>query len=313
MSRGIKSDSTTPSLRQALLWISLKALSPDGGMTATEISSPVPSGGENTAQPGSSGYGGNAVQVVFKPEDELILGTGVTGPVFGGTLGDTQVAIKWSWSNNVSLRESLEHEGNILNTIQGSPFTANLQFCGTSYDRRYFLLVTSLIKGRTLDETDSHLLPQAKTALQYVHSKGLCHGDVRLPNFMVTKDKDGREIVVVLDFGRSFYCSQGPDGRSLQLQEIEELSQLFQEGRQSAPSQLLYQRSPHHRNCLVNAGRIIPIRQGDALSSLVKSSCDNTGQITWRPPLLPKMRLQTLPQVSKTKGYSFAMKWGIRP
>ena len=58
-------------------------------------------------------------------------------------------------------------------------------FVGPSADGRQFLLVTKRIYGRQLTEHDSLLLPAALSALRSVHAAGICHGDVRLPNFIV--------------------------------------------------------------------------------------------------------------------------------
>ena len=63
---------------------------------------------------------------------------------------------------------------------------------GPSEDGRHFLLLTERIFGRPLTERDSHLLPQALAALRSVHAAGLCHGDVRLPNFMVSNTPSAR-------------------------------------------------------------------------------------------------------------------------
>ena len=58
-------------------------------------------------------------------------------------------------------------------------------FAGPSADGHQFLLVTKRIYGRQLTEQDGHLLPAALSALRFVHAAGVCHGDIRLPNFIV--------------------------------------------------------------------------------------------------------------------------------
>jgi serine/threonine protein kinase len=70
--------------------------------------------------------------------------------------------------------------------------------------------LTTRIYGRTLSEEDFHLWPAARASLKAVHAAGLCHGDVRLANFMVTS-QDGQDVVVILDFGRARHCSPGEE------------------------------------------------------------------------------------------------------
>lgn len=76
--------------------------------------------------------------------------------------------------------------------LQGE-HTPRLMYAGLSADGRFRLLLASRVFGRPLEEGDAHLLPSALAALREVHAKGLCHGDVRLPNFIVTSQDDGRD------------------------------------------------------------------------------------------------------------------------
>ena len=66
-------------------------------------------------------------------------------------------------------------------------YTPRLEFAGHSSDGCFFLLLTSRVIGWPLGEGDARLLPAALAALRAVHAAGLRHGDVRLPNFMVTR------------------------------------------------------------------------------------------------------------------------------
>lgn len=73
--------------------------------------------------------------------------------------------------------------------------TPRLVFAGYTTCGQWYLLFTQRLFGRHLEAgRDAHLRPTALAALRPLHAAGLCHGDVRLENFMVVGDAAGGEV-----------------------------------------------------------------------------------------------------------------------
>lgn len=99
--------------------------------------------------------------------------------------------------------------------------------CGPDEDEDGYYFATRLIpNSRHLNlDTDRHLLPLLKQALQAVHSVGVVHGDLRCNHILVEEDGalnggGGTGLRVwLIDFGRA-------DVGASQLQKIDEMREL---------------------------------------------------------------------------------------
>jgi 3-deoxy-D-manno-octulosonic acid kinase len=92
------------------------------------------------------------------------------------------------------------------------PMGAMVEWIGPALYRGFFL--TRAVRGMTLWEfvkTDddptvrSHVLEQARTAIDTMHDKGLFHADLNLHNLLVTRVRDSFNVIIIeLDKSRLF-------------------------------------------------------------------------------------------------------------
>jgi len=92
------------------------------------------------------------------------------------------------------------------------PMGAMVEWIGPALYRGFFL--TRAVRGMTLWEfvkTDddptvrSHVLAQARAAIDTMHAKGLFHADLNLHNLLVTRARDSFTVIIIdLDKSRLF-------------------------------------------------------------------------------------------------------------
>jgi len=70
--------------------------------------------------------------------------------------------------------------------------------------------LSEVVKNLSTDEV-TELAAQILRALEYVHSSGLIHGDIKDDNILVTQNKDGQHIVKLMDFGLAVHTKAGGD------------------------------------------------------------------------------------------------------
>src|SRR6266851_1056329 len=107
------------------------------------------------------------------------------------------------------------------------PLGAMVESVGTAIYRGFFL--TRAIRGMTLWEfvrTDddpvvrSHVLEQARRAIDTMHQKGLFHADLNLHNLFVTQGESFATIILDLDKARLFRTSVPAGRRRLNLARL---------------------------------------------------------------------------------------------
>lgn len=145
-----------------------------------------------------------------------VLGSGTYGKVYKGTLNGALVAVKQI--NDVSII----HQNNIKNEIDNLKKLSNKQSCHPNilcYDscafyseQKYAYIITEYLNDYTDmdviikktkkidDKIKINLMKQLVSALQYIHSMNIVHGDIKPNNTMVSNDLSN---VKLIDFGLS--------------------------------------------------------------------------------------------------------------
>ena len=132
-------------------------------------------------------------------DEKLVLGWGESGgAVFGGTFGGASAVFKFFEKRGSFRRFFREVDAyNCLRKLQGECIPRVL-FAG--FLRHGSLALVLSMEGRALSRSaDQDARAAARRSLQRIHSYGVIHGDIRLPNFLLASE--GR--VLVADFGRS--------------------------------------------------------------------------------------------------------------
>jgi serine/threonine protein kinase len=124
-----------------------------------------------------------------------------------------KVAVKIMSLNLLNDQRSLarfQHEGQVVCRLS-HPNIAPVYDCGILPDGRPFL-VMDYVEGTTLADVIGTVTPvpaeralaiieQVCIGLSYAHKQGVLHRDIKPSNVMISRDGNGRESAVILDFG----------------------------------------------------------------------------------------------------------------
>ncbi|KAF8600220.1 kinase-like protein, partial [Ceratobasidium sp. AG-I] len=127
-------------------------------------------------------------------------------------------------------RSRLQHEGRVLQLLQGHPYILPV----LAYGRfQHFEFLSIELLGAALDDLYTDLLPapiqtmfvvadQMLSALEFVHSHQIVHRDVKLGNIMVSLDDPPR--LKLIDFGMSRHFQTGVPKRIDLYTEVKHLA-----------------------------------------------------------------------------------------
>ena len=148
---------------------------------------------------------------------ELYARRGRRGGMIGSILSDVYVGMAPRPLTELSLTIEAMRRGIPV----AEPMGAIVEWIGPALYRGVFL--TRAIRGMTLWEfvkTDddptvrSHVLAQARAAIDVMHDKGLLHADLNLHNLLVTRARDSFTVVIIdLDKARLFDAPLSPSMR----------------------------------------------------------------------------------------------------
>ncbi|MGA9723234.1 MAG: lipopolysaccharide kinase InaA family protein [Candidatus Binatus sp.] len=148
---------------------------------------------------------------------ELYARRGRRGGMIGSILSDVYVGMAPRPLTELSLTIEAMRRGIPV----AEPMGAIVEWIGPALYRGVFL--TRAIRGMTLWEfvkTDddptvrSHVLAQARAAIDVMHDKGLFHADLNLHNLLVTRARDSFTVVIIdLDKARLFDAPLSPSMR----------------------------------------------------------------------------------------------------
>ena len=130
------------------------------------------------------------------------------GGMIGSILSDIYVGIAPRPLNELAVTVEARRRGIPV----AEPMGAMIEWIGPALYRGFFL--TRAVRGMTLWEfvkTDddptvrSHVLGQARAAINLMHDKGLFHADLNLHNLLVTQEQESFTVIIIdLDKSRLF-------------------------------------------------------------------------------------------------------------
>jgi serine/threonine protein kinase len=186
------------------------------GPACTRCGDPHPPGTATCPTTGTSVDGGPCGTLVDRYRVERLLGTGGNGAVYRArhVVTERWVALKILRRGTVdgASFDPLVREARATTAI-GSPRIVSVFDAGMSEAGDAFMAM-ELLEGcdlRVLAEREGplpidravDLVAQTLHGLSDAHERGIVHRDVKPANVFVTRDRDGHELVKVLDFGIS--------------------------------------------------------------------------------------------------------------
>jgi len=139
---------------------------------------------------------------------ELFARRGRRGGLIGSILGDIYMGMAPRPLNELAVTVEAKRRGIPV----AEPMGAMIEWIGPALYRGFFL--TRAVRGMTLwefvknddDQTvRSHVLGQARAAIEMMHDKGLFHADLNLHNLLVTQAGESFTVIIIdLDKSRLF-------------------------------------------------------------------------------------------------------------
>lgn len=152
---------------------------------------------------------------------EKVLGDGLSGEVLLVKDSEGLKALKFlkKVQMNVSREEALQNfknEFSILKELNHPHISRILDFGFDAKLQKYYL-TTEYVSGGDLDtfcakaslETKEKLIIEVLRALNYLHSRGIFHFDIKPQNILVGHNEQGEPVAKVIDFGLAGYGSPG--------------------------------------------------------------------------------------------------------
>jgi serine/threonine protein kinase len=158
-------------------------------------------------------YIGNHYEVIEK------VGSGMSGDVFLVKDDETEKALKFlnQMQINVSREDALKNFKNEFKILKklGHPHVASIYDFGFDEKHQKYYFTTEYIKGLELHkacasqsfETKEKIVIQILRALNYLHTKGIYHFDIKPQNILVSMNGDEPETAKLIDFGLSGFKS----------------------------------------------------------------------------------------------------------
>ncbi|KAL5783289.1 hypothetical protein ACOSP7_008318 [Xanthoceras sorbifolium] len=137
------------------------------------------------------------------------IGSGSFGEIYLATHLDTNEIVAVKIENNKTKHPQLLYEAKIYKILQGGSGVANIRWCGVDGDDN--VLVLDLL-GPSLEDlfvycgrkfslkTVLMLADQMITRIEYVHSKGFLHRDIKPDNFLMGLGRKANQVYII-DFG----------------------------------------------------------------------------------------------------------------
>ncbi|XP_058114342.1 casein kinase 1-like protein 4 [Magnolia sinica] len=137
------------------------------------------------------------------------IGSGSFGQIYLATHVDTHEIVAVKIENSKTKHPQLLYEAKLYNILQGGSGIANIKWCGV--DGEDNILVLDLL-GPSLEDlfvycgrkfslkTVLLLADQMITRIEYVHSKGFLHRDIKPDNFLMGLGRKANQVYII-DFG----------------------------------------------------------------------------------------------------------------
>ncbi len=253
----------------------------------------IPGGGPGV--PGRELHPGDIIGGSYKLKS--LVARGGMGYVFCAvhTIIDHEYALKMLAPEvlNETNRKRFESEGRAIGNLDHVNIV-KVYNMGLDVDGSPFY-VMDLLDGRTLArciyERDNFtleqcldILSQIAAGLNYAHSKGIVHRDVKPSNIILLKEKDGRNLVKIVDFGLAKVVSSA----SLHQQSQTKIGEVFGSPFYMSPEQC--------------EGRAV-----DARSDIYSLGCTFFQMLTGAPPFHGKNHMETM-QLHQTEKVPSAIK-----